>query len=82
MYHNVMDGCGEPEVGDGAPESDKAPLPLKIETDLQAQESLSLPLHFPVMCEEPSTAEDRYDDEAVRKGSPELAEVDRLNGGN
>jgi len=77
-----MDGCGEPEVGDGAPESDKPPLPLTLEPELQAQESLSLPLPLPVVCQEPSAAEDRYDDEAVRKCSPELAEVDRLDGRN
>jgi len=77
-----MDGCGEPEVGDGAPESDKPPLPLTLEPELQAQESLSLPVPFPVVCQEPRAAEDRYDDEAVRKCSPELAEVDRFDGGN
>lgn len=79
-----MDGGGEPEVGDCAPEPDEAALPVPPEPEVQtqAQEPLLLPLpSFLGAGKEPSATEDGHDDEAVRERRAELAEVYRLGRG-
>lgn len=79
MYHDIMDGGGEPDVGDGAPEADKPLVPLAPEPEAQAQAQEALVIAG--VDQEPGAAEDGYDNEAVRDGRAELAEVDGLRVG-
>lgn len=78
MNHDVMDGGGEPHVGDGPSEPDEPllPPPPEPEVELQAHEAPVVP--SVVVLQEPGPAEDGHDQEAVRHGGAELMDVDRL----